>query len=102
MARTESKPETIEYRLTVDAEGKVALPPDLIARLGIVAGDKLILRVEPDNSMTLLLLREQVRKLRGLYAHIAPGRSLVDELIAERREEARREEEEARRWEGRD
>ncbi len=39
--------------------------------------------------------------MRGMLAGLAPGRSLVDELIADRREEARAEdreaEEEARR-----
>jgi hypothetical protein len=36
--------------------------------------------------------RAAAERLRGLYAHVAPGRSLADELIAERREEVRREE----------
>jgi hypothetical protein len=35
--------------------------------------------------------RQLARRLRGLFKDLAPGRSLVDELIAERREEARRE-----------
>ena len=37
-------------------------------------------------------------RLRGMYAHLAPGRSVVDELIADRRAEARAEDlEEAKR-----
>ena len=28
-------------------------------------------------------------RIRGMYAHLAPGRSVVDELIADRRAEAR-------------
>ncbi|HEU4737836.1 MAG TPA: hypothetical protein VFS54_02005 [Solirubrobacterales bacterium] len=37
-------------------------------------------------------------RLRGMYAHLAPGRSVVDELIANRRAEARAEDlEEAKR-----
>lgn len=43
--------------------------------------------------------------MRGLFADLAPGRSLSDELIAERRAEARTEDreaaEEARRLHGR-
>ena len=35
--------------------------------------------------------REQARRLFGVFRDLAPGRSLVDELIAEQREEARRE-----------
>ena len=40
-----------------------------------------------------------VERTRGMYAHLAPGRSVVDELIADRRAEARAEdlEEEERR-----
>lgn len=36
--------------------------------------------------------RKAAERLRGMFAHIAPGVSLVDELIADRRAEAREEE----------
>lgn len=36
-----------------------------------------------------------VERTRGMYAHLAPGRSVVDELIADRRAEARAEDLEA-------
>lgn len=39
--------------------------------------------------------REAAERLRGLFAHVAPGRSLADELIADRRAEVRAEEREA-------
>jgi hypothetical protein len=45
----------------------------------------------PSRSMSAAA-REQARRLRGLYRDLAPERSLADELIAERREEARQEE----------
>jgi hypothetical protein len=32
-----------------------------------------------------------IERSRGMFAHLAPGRSLVDELIADRRAEARAE-----------
>ena len=51
----------------------------------------MILKVEPDGTLRLAGLRDQVRKLRGIYKALAPGTSLVDELIRERGEEARRE-----------
>lgn len=35
--------------------------------------------------------RHAAERLRGLFAHIAPDRKLVDEMIAERRAEARQE-----------
>jgi hypothetical protein len=42
--------------------------------------------------------RAAAERLHGMYAHLAQGRSLVDELIAQRRAEARAEDfEEAER-----
>jgi len=42
--------------------------------------------------------RAAAERIRGMYAHLAPGRSMVDELIADRRAEARTEDlEEAER-----
>jgi len=48
--------------------------------------------------------REAIERTMGMYAHLAPGRSMVDELIADRRAEARAEdlEEEERRHNGND
>ncbi len=45
-----------------------------------------------------------IERTRGMYAHVAPGVSLVDELIADRRVEARAEDlaEEAERRGGQD
>jgi hypothetical protein len=56
-------------------------------------GDRVVLTLEPDGSMRLVSLREQVKKARGLYKHIAPERDLVGELLRERRQEALREDE---------
>lgn len=42
--------------------------------------------------------QEAIERTRGMFAHLAPGRSVVDELIANRRAEARAEDlEEAER-----
>jgi hypothetical protein len=41
--------------------------------------------------------RAAAKRLRGLFREVAPGRSLADELIAERRAEARAEDRAARR-----
>jgi hypothetical protein len=40
--------------------------------------------------------RAAAERMRGMFANLAPGRSLVDELIAERRAEARLEDQEDR------
>lgn len=41
--------------------------------------------------------RAAAERMRGMFAAVAPGRSLVDELIAERRAEALLEDQEDRR-----
>ena len=51
----------------------------------------MILTIEPDGSLRLVGLREQVKRLKGIYRRVAPGVSLADELIRQRRREARRE-----------
>lgn len=88
MAPTEDEARVECYSATV---GVRALPSALRERLGLREGDQLVMTVQPDGSVSMVSLWEAVRRARGLYAHVAPGRSLVDELIAERREEARRE-----------
>ncbi len=94
MAHIERKAEREQFSVTVGARGRVVLPAALRERLGVGEGDKLVLTVQPDGSVKLVSVRDAVRRARGLFAQLAPpGVSLVDELIAERREEARREDE---------
>jgi hypothetical protein len=62
-------------------------------QLSLNEGDRVVLTLEPDGSMRLVSLREQVKKAAGLYRHVAPDISLADDLIKDRREEARREDE---------
>ncbi len=88
---TEKKEET--YTLTVGDRGRLVLPASVRRDLGLKKGDRVSLKVDADGEMRLISFREAARRARGMYAHLAPGRSLVDELIAERREEARREDE---------
>jgi len=79
------------YSVELGDRGRLVLPADVRRRLRLEEGDRLILTVEPDGDLRLVALREQVRRLRGLLKDVAPGRDLADELIRERREEARRE-----------
>lgn len=66
------------------------IPSEIRKRLGLKPGDRMALS-EDDGELRLRSLDATIDELRGAWAHIAPGRSLVDELIAERREEAARE-----------
>jgi|UniRef100_UPI0032F6B542 bifunctional DNA-binding transcriptional regulator/antitoxin component of YhaV-PrlF toxin-antitoxin module len=80
-----------QYSLQLGAEGCLVLPVSLQKQLNLKEGDRFILIVEADKTLRLVSLREQVQKLQGLFKDIAPDVSLADELIQERRQQARRE-----------
>lgn len=68
------------------------LPAAIRAELGLHAGEKLAVVVEDDGSIRLRTVRAIVEAARGLWSDLGdPDASVVDELIAERREEAARE-----------
>lgn len=80
-----------QYSLQLGAEGCLVLPVALQKQLNLKEGDRFILIVEADKTLRLVSLREQIQKLQGLFKDIAPDVSLADELIQERRQQARRE-----------
>jgi hypothetical protein len=53
-------------------------------------GDRLVLIVRQSGEMRLASLKRQNDKCMGMFADKSPERILSEELIAERREEARR------------
>lgn len=80
-----------KYTVEVDSNGHVTLPAELREQIGVKEGDNLIVTLKPDNTVELVSVREVIRRTQGIYADVAPGRSLADELIAERKLEAARE-----------
>lgn len=84
--------QTEHFSLRLGERGRLVLPARLRRRLDLQPGDRLIVRVDEEGDLRLTSARALARRFNGIFRHLAPGRSLVDELIAERREEARREE----------
>jgi AbrB family looped-hinge helix DNA binding protein len=78
-----------EARLRVNENGRVVIPATFRKALGINAGDEIVLRIEDDELRITTLKRRLERAQRLVRKHIKPGTSLVDQLIAERREAAR-------------
>ena len=70
--------------------GRIVLPAEFREALGIKIGDELILSLKEDE-VRVYTRRAAIKRAQGMLKHIAPGRSLVDELIQERRAEAARE-----------
>ena len=67
--------------------GRIVLPAQIRRALGVTTGDDLILALS-DGEVRMFTRREAIRRAQGMLKHLAPGRSLVDELIQERRAEA--------------
>lgn len=77
-------------KVRVGPQGRVVIPAHLRKALRIEPGEVLVARAEEDR---LILERREaiLARLRARFAHIPPDVDLAAELIAERREEARRE-----------
>jgi len=60
-------------------------------QLELSTGSRLVLTVERDGSLRLTSAHATAERLRGLLAAVSPERRLSEELIAERRAEARAE-----------
>jgi AbrB family looped-hinge helix DNA binding protein len=83
------------YVVRLGDRGRVVLPAKLRRLAGLREGDDLVVLFE-GGILRLVAKRELARAGRGMFAHVAPERDLIGELISERREEARRETQEAR------
>ncbi len=75
-----------EIRLRLDKGGRVAIPASFRKALGINVGDEIVMRIEGDELRITTLKRRLQRAQSLVRKHVKPGTSLVDELIAERRE----------------
>jgi AbrB family looped-hinge helix DNA binding protein len=80
-----------ETRARVNENGRVVIPASYRKALGIKAGDEVFLRMEDDELRITTMKRKIERAQRLVRKYVKPGTSLVDELIAERREAAKRE-----------
>jgi len=79
----------LKTRMRVNENGRVVIPASFRKRLGIRVGDEVVLRIQDDELRITTLKRSIERAQRLVREHVKPGTSLVDELIAERREAAR-------------
>lgn len=73
-------------------QGRIVIPVEIREELGLREGDPIAVRVEGEQ-IVLESPRAILARLRKEFHEGAGDRDLVAELIAERREEARREEE---------
>jgi AbrB family looped-hinge helix DNA binding protein len=79
--------------ITVGDRGRVVLPASVRSELGLTPGTRLLLSTDEDGSLRLRPYRSIADACLGMFSDLVPaGVSLADELIAERRADADREE----------
>jgi len=78
-------------RMRVNENGRIVIPASFRKALGIRTGDEVILRIEDDELRITTLKRRLQRAQQLVRKHVKVDTSLVDELLAERREAARNE-----------
>ena len=79
-----------QTRVNVGPQGRIVIPARLRRSLAIKQGDTLVVRLE--GGRIVLEKREEVLdRVRRRFEKVPREVSLADELISERREEARRE-----------
>ena len=80
---------TIHADVRLGAQGRLVVPASIRKALGFRPGETLVARIE--NGHLVIEKPEAVERRLHAYFRKFEGRSLADELIAERREETRRE-----------
>lgn len=82
-------------RVKINPNGRIVIPAAIRTQLGFTPGDTLLMTVE-DDALKIESHRARIRRIQQEFKkYIKPGEMLMsDQLIADRREEARREVEE--------
>ncbi len=75
------------FSVQLGDRGRLVLPAAIRRQLELKPGDELLIILQPDGSLRISSARLAVRETRGLYRARTRKRSLVDELIADRRAE---------------
>ncbi len=76
--------------LTVRRQGRLVIPASVRRRLRISPGDQMTVTIDKGR-LVLEPRAAAAARARGMFKQLARGASVVDELVAQRREEARRE-----------
>jgi AbrB family looped-hinge helix DNA binding protein len=87
--------------LKISANGRVCIPADVRARLGLKDGDTLLLQ-ETDEGLMLSTIEQSVRRAQAIVRKMMEGKPnfTVDDFLREKREETRFQEERDRKLYG--
>jgi AbrB family looped-hinge helix DNA binding protein len=85
----------IEAKTRINENGRIVIPAEIRSRMNLKPGDSVLMKLEDDGVLRIESHQERIRRIQEEFRKFAkPGVLASDELIADRREEARRELEE--------
>lgn len=81
----------LQTRVQVGEKGRIVIPAEIREAMGISPGDSIELRFK-DDELRIFTRHARLKQAQERARRLVPsGVSLADELLAERREEAKRE-----------
>jgi antitoxin PrlF len=83
------KPQSTRTR--IGAGGRIVIPSDMRAALGVQEGDDVLLELDASGLHVRSVRQAVALAQQAVARYVKPGQSLSAELIAERRREAERE-----------
>lgn len=83
--------QTARLAVKLGRQGRLVIPARLRNVLGLSRGDALVAHVEDGERLVIEKRRAALARLQARFSRFPSGVSLADELIAERRAEAKRE-----------
>lgn len=78
------------FHTQIEADGKIQLPPQVLEKLDFEFGQDVELEIEKKSLRVSLTRAERLKRAQALVKkHVSPEISLADELIGDRRREAK-------------
>ena len=85
----------VELSTRINENGRIVIPAEIRAKMNLKPGDPVLMKLDEDGVLRIESHMARIRRIQDeLRKYGKPGVLMSDELIAERREEARREMEE--------
>jgi AbrB family looped-hinge helix DNA binding protein len=82
--------QMLAVKARVNEQGRLVIPAEVRAASGISPGSEVVLEVR-EGEVRMRSIAAAAARVQKKYKRLARGRKIVDELLAERREEAQRE-----------
>jgi len=83
--------QELRTTLRVAGGGRIVIPAEVRERLGMEVGADLVMTVEDDRATLMNAKAARRRARQRVREYVAPGVSLSEELLADRKKEAGRE-----------